>query len=141
MKSAVGGVLLGQAPWVEKMRERIADQSEDDNVPQRKQLAWRPTSSNIVRRVQKHFGASSSELSQARRHGNDARAAAIYLIRRLTDEKVTKLAEQFGGVSVSAISKQLNRTETRRQEDPAWNSLLEELETHCWSGRRSSIKS
>ncbi|HUG69588.1 MAG TPA: hypothetical protein VMM76_17685, partial [Pirellulaceae bacterium] len=44
----------------------------------------------------------SEELRQVRRHGNDARVATVYLIRRLTDEKVTTLAKQFGGVSVAA---------------------------------------
>lgn len=131
-KVAVGGMFLGRASWVEQMRERLADEPTDINVPQRKGLAWRPTRAEIVRQVKEHFGADcSSDLTRVRRHGNDARVAAIYLIRRLTDEKVTTLAKQFGGVSVAAISKLLSRAELRREEDPNWDGLLEELERKC----------
>ena len=115
-KVAVGGMFLGRVSWVEQMRERLADEPTDINVPQRKGLAWRPTRAEIVRQVKEHFGADcSSDLTRVRRHGNDARVAAIYLIRRLTDEKVTTLAKQFGGVSVAAISKLLSRAELRRE--------------------------
>jgi len=138
---AVNGLFLGRTSWVDQMRKRLADEPEDANVPQRKRLAWRPTQTDIVRVVQDHFGAGSEDLKQVRRHGNDARIAAVYLIRRLTNEKVTKLAEQFGGVSVAAISKLLRRAELRRQEDTPWNGLLEELERKCLSKPRSSTKS
>jgi REP element-mobilizing transposase RayT len=132
LNSAAGGVFLGKASWVEQMRQRLADMPEDTNVPQRHQLAWRPERADILGFVQDHFGVESRDLQQIRRHGNDARVAAIYLIRRLTSEKVMTLAQEFGGVSVAAISKLLSRAELRRQKDPHWNNLLEELERKCW---------
>ena len=141
VEAAVGGVFLGKSSWVEQMRERLADEPDNANVPQRKRLAKRPTEEEIVRLVQDHFGVGLPDLNQARRHGNDARAAAVYLIRRLTDEKVTTLAEQFGGVSVAALSKLLSRVESRRQEEPKWNRLLEDLERKCRTKRRSQKES
>jgi len=81
--------------------------------------------------VQDHFRADFSDLTQVRRHGQEARVAAVYLVRRLTDEKVTTLAKQFGGVRVAAISKWLSRAELRREADQSWNGLLEELERKC----------
>ena len=51
--------------------------------------------------------------------------------QRLTDEKVTNLAKQFGGVSVAAISKLLSRAALRREEDQNWNGRLDELERKC----------
>jgi len=135
------GLFLGRSSWVEQMRKRLAEEPDDANVPQRKRLAWRPTEAEIVRVVQDHLGVGSEELRQVRRHGNDARVATVYLIRRLTDEKVTTLAKQFGGVSVAAISKLLSRAELRRQEDPHWKNLLEELESKCHSNLRNSKKS
>lgn len=138
---AVGGLFLGRTSWVEQMRKRLADEPGDANVPQRKRLAWRPTETEIVRVVQDHFGADSEDLRQVRRHGNEARVAAVYLIRRLTDAKVTALAKQYGGVSAAAISKLLRRVDLRRQEDAPWNGLLEELERKCRSKPGSSAKS
>ena len=110
------------------MRERFAGEPADANVPQRQRLAWRPTKSRIVRLVENQFGADPSDLQRVRRHGNDARTAAVYLIRRLTDEKRTTLAGEFGGVSAAAISKLLSRAESRRQQDPDWDRLLDNLE-------------
>ncbi len=140
VKSAVGGLFLGRSSWVEQMRKELAEEPEDAKVPQRRRLAWRPAEADILRVVQDHFGAGPRDLKQIRRHGNDARVAAVYLLRRLTDKKVTTLAQQFGGVSVAAISKLLSRAESRRGEDPHWNSLLEELELQCQSKPRRSKK-
>jgi len=131
MKSAVGGLLLGRNSWVEQIRKRLTEQPDDANVPRRKRLAWRPTAADIVGVVQDHVGTGSEDLRQVRRHGNDARVATVYLLRRLTDEKVATLAKLFGGVSVAAISKLLGCAEWRSQEDPRWKNLLEELESKC----------
>jgi hypothetical protein len=136
LKSAVGGLFLGQVSWVERMRERLAEQPEDANVPQRQRLVWRPTKAEIVGLVENHFGVDTCVFRQVRRHGNDARTAALYLIRRLTDEKVTTLAEEFGGVSVAAVSKLLGRAESRRQHDRHWNYTLEKLERDSRTKRR-----
>ena len=57
-----------------------------------------------------------------RRHRNEARVAAIYLVRRLTDQTVWAAAEQFGGASVAAISKVVQRAAPRSDDDPKWNS-------------------
>ena len=72
-----GGVQCEIVRWMKHMRKR---------------LAWRPTETEIVRVVQDHLGVGCEELRQVRRHGNDARVATLYLIRRLTDEKVTTMA-------------------------------------------------
>ena len=69
VEAAVGGVFLGKSSWVEQMRERLADEPDDANVPQRKRLAKRPTEEEIVRLVQDHFGVGLPDLNQARRHG------------------------------------------------------------------------
>jgi len=128
---AVGGLFLGRASWVDPMRKRLADEPEDVNVPQRKRLTGRPTRAEIVRQVQDHFRADFLDLTQVRRHGNEARVAAVYLVRRLTDERVTTLAKPFGDVSVAAISQLLSRAELRREADRSWNGLLEDLERKC----------
>jgi len=78
--------------------------------------------------IPRHFQVSAAIFWQARRHGNDARIAGIYLVRRLTDQKVAALAEDFGAVSMAAISKAVARAEWRKQEDPKWNRLITNLE-------------
>jgi len=46
---------------------------------------------------------SSAVFGQTRRHGNDARIAGLYLVRRLTDQKGATIAKEFGAVSMTAI--------------------------------------
>ncbi len=135
LEAAVEGVFLGKTAWVEAMRERLAKEPEDGNVPLRKRLAWRPTAVEIVRVVRDHFNVPSSTFDAVRRHGNDARVAAIYLVRRLTDQTVSATADQFGGVSMAAISKVVKRADSRRNDDPKWNQLLAQLEKRCTSKR------
>ena len=137
LKSAAGGVFLGRTAWVEAMRVRLAEQPRDRNVPLRRRLAWRPSASDILRTVRRHFGVRTTAFSEVRRHNNEARVAAIYLIRRLTDQNVTALADQFGGVSAPAISKLVHRAESRRKDDPKWNRLLAKLENRCTTKPRS----
>ena len=141
LEAAVEGVFLGKTAWVEAMRERLAKEPEDGNVPLRKRLAWRPTAVEIVRVVRDHFNVPSSTFDAVRRHGNDARVAAIYLLRRLTDQTVSATAEQFGGVSAAAISKVVKCADSRRNDDPKWNRLLAQLEGQCASKRTAIAKS
>ncbi len=63
----------------------------------------------------------------ARRRGNEARLAAIYLTRRLTDEAVGKIGHNFGDVSTAAISKAVHRAEARRKGDRRWDRQLKKL--------------
>ena len=71
---------------------------------------------------------ASAELSAVRRHGNDARMAAVYLARECAALPVTQLAQHFGPVSASAISKLLRQAARRRQQDRRWDRLLSSLE-------------
>ncbi len=122
------------------MRERLAAEPEDRNVPQQRRLRCRVSPLEIKHLIQRHFQVSSAIFGQTRRHGNDARIAGIYLVRRLTDQKVAALAEDFGAVSMAAISKAIARAELRRQEDPKWNRLLSDLEKQLL-GKSKTAKS
>ena len=133
--TAAGGVFLGSDSWVEQMRERLAQEPADANVPLRRRLAARPTRQRVLEAVKSRLKSSSGELGDARRRGNDARSAAIYLLRRLTDESVSSLAAEFGGVGTSAISMIVRRSESRRRRDTAWDKLLRDLEAECQAPR------
>ena len=126
---------------MEAIRERLAKEPVDGNVPLRKRLAWRPSTAEIVEEVRRHFHVPSSVFREVRRHRNEARVVAIYLVRRLTDQSVSTTAERFGGVSAAAISKVVKRADSRRNDDPNWNRLLAKLEKQCTSNRTSTAKS
>jgi putative transposase len=128
LKDVVGEVLLGSADWVEKMRKKLALDDVDVNVPLHRRLAWRPSQSQIESVVADDFGVDVSDLFAKRVRNNEARAAALFLIRRLTSVSVTSLANQYGGVSQAAISKTIKRAEQRSEDRGSWKRRLRRLE-------------
>lgn len=128
LEQVVGKVLLGSADWVERMRKTLGHVKPDDNVPERGWLAWRPSTEQIESAVAEAFGVDVDGLLAKRVRNNQARAAALYLIRRLTNVPTTKLAERYGGVSQAAISKAVARADVRRADDTAWQRRLRGLE-------------
>ena len=66
---------------------------------------------------------------------NEAIAAALYLIRKLTGVPATQLAQRYGGVSQAAISKTVRRAENRREEERRWSQRLSRLEQPLRFGR------
>jgi len=97
-------------------------------------LPWRPSLADIVAAVSEAFDVEPAEVLVSRRHGNEARSAAIYLARRVADEAVGTIGEYFGGVTSAAISKVVARVEGRRAGDREWDSRLANL----WESLRTS---
>ncbi len=127
LESAVGGIFLGGGEWVERWRQRLSAEPVREGVPAQRQLAWRPSLEEVAEAVSQAFGVERAELSVSRRHGNEARSAAIYLARQVTDAAVGAIGQYFGGVSLAAISKLVARVEDRRGQDRAWDRRLTEL--------------
>jgi len=68
------------------------------------------------------FQVSSAVLGQIRRHGNDARTAGLYLVRRLTDQKGATIAMPRKGAKTK---KQGERREWKiYRSSPPWPTAL-----------------
>ncbi len=128
LQSVYGGTFLGSEGWIEQMRRQLAGEVDDPNVPTRRRLAMRVDPAKLLKTIVDHFKVSASTLTDVRKRQNDARSAAIYLHRKLTNESVGSLAERYGGVSVAAISKTVARAELRRANDRPWDRTLTQLE-------------
>jgi len=137
LQAAVGGMFLGGGEWVQRWRRRLAEQPVPEGVPAQRQLAWRPTLEDIVAAVSSELGVERSDLFAVRRRANEARSAAIYLARLLTDEPVGGIGEYFGGVSRAAVSKTVARAEDRRKSDRAWDRRLETLSERLRTSARA----
>jgi chromosomal replication initiation ATPase DnaA len=73
------------------------------------------------------FGVEPAELWVSRRRGNEARSAAIYLARRVTEKAGGVIGADFGGVSMTAISKTAAQVESQQRGDRAWDRRLREV--------------
>ena len=138
LKDAVGKLLLGSADWVEKMQRQLGLTEEDPNLPELRRLAWRPSQDEVEHAVAEEFAVDVYQLHQKRVQRNEAREAALYLIRKLTSVPANQLATQYGPVSPSAISKTIQRAELRCQEQQSWNKRLRSLEKRLQQGPASA---
>ncbi len=120
----VGRVLLGSSEWVEKMQEELGFTDPEVDVPDRNRLLLRPSLERIEGAVAQAFDVDVPRLMAKRVKNNDARSAALYLIRQLTSESVTSLAERYGGISQAAVSKTVQRAETRCATERSWNRRI-----------------
>lgn len=82
-----------------------------------------------IERMRRQLASETNQFTEVRKRSNDARAAAIYLHRKLTSESVRGIAARYGGVSVAAISKTVTRAEERRSDDRRWDRTLSKLES------------
>lgn len=127
LEQVVGKVLLGSQQWVEKMRQQLGHDEVDGNIADLREVVWRPTKEAIEAEVAADFGVDLPLILSKRVRNNDARMAALYLIRQLTNEPATQLASRYGGVSQAAISKSVKRAELRMDDDVKWRRRLNRL--------------
>ena len=103
LEGAVGGMFLGSREWVERWRRLMAAEPVREGVPAQRQLAWRPTVADVVETVSEGFGVEASELCVSRRHGNEARLAAIYGIAWRGSPACAKRTRQIRMVCVLQV--------------------------------------
>lgn len=126
-EDVVGRVLLGSSEWVARMQEVLGFTESEINLPDRNRLMLRPTVEQIEVAVAAEFAVDVPRLMAKRVKNNDARSAALYLIRQLTSETTLSLAGRYGDVSQAAISKAVQRVEARCAEQPSWDRRLSRL--------------
>jgi len=78
LAGVVGGVLLGAASWVERMKEQIASHPGPPEVPARRRLVKRPLLVEVEAAVCDAWGVAVEDVRRVRRHGNEARVAALH---------------------------------------------------------------
>jgi putative transposase len=139
LNDVVAGALLGSQSWVEQIKARVGGLPAQSGVPTRRLLALRPTLPQIEEAVCETWGLERTILSASRRHGDDARMAAVYLAREVAGLPVTELAQRFGAVSPSAISRLLARGGRRRCDDVDWDQQFGRLATEL-NGRIAKRK-
>jgi len=144
LEAVVGGMFLGRGEWIDRWRRRLAREPIRQDVPAQRRLAWRPTIEDVVAAVSQAFDVAPGDVLASRRHGNEARLAAIYLARSVGDGAVAAIGRHFGGVSQAAVSKTVARAERRRCEDRAWErrlaTLLERLRPTGDAPQKLNIK-
>lgn len=84
LHGVVGRALLGSSAWIDEMRRRLGTLEAAPSSAELTRRAGRPTPEQIEAVVADEFGVEVSIRHAKRIKNNDARVAAVYLIRRLT---------------------------------------------------------
>jgi hypothetical protein len=125
MERVAGGLLLGSAGWVEKMRRLLKGNRVEQKAFRR--LEKRPGWEEVRKAVEKVKGESWDRF--AHRHGDWGRDLAFYLARRYTGVSLRSLAEESETTSYLAVSQAVLRMNLRLKKDKQLQKTAEDALT------------
>ncbi|MEW6358166.1 MAG: transposase [Planctomycetota bacterium] len=128
MLDATASTVLGSKSFVAKVRDWLEERLPDRDVPVSRELRRRVDVDSVIAAVSRAFGVEESDICRPRKWGNEGRAAAIYLCRKLTDEPIGTLGERFGGVCGQAISKTAAQAAGRIRRDRGMGKIVQACE-------------
>lgn len=129
LKDAFAAVLIGSSSFIDEMRSLVTKQPAAFEVPAARALRDTPDVAAVEDVVSTVFQVTPESLRVSRRHGNDARQAAVYLCRVLSATPVVLLGRHFGDVSGQAVSNITTVVERRRAKDRRFDRLLKRAES------------
>jgi REP element-mobilizing transposase RayT len=122
------GVLLGSDDFIGKMKAWLKDRLPDRDVPAARELRSAPSMQRITQAVSEAFSVAEPSLLKRRSRGNEARAAAIYLCRRMTRHPLDELGEYFGGITGQSVSWVVANVSMRQARDKSLRSRIANIE-------------
>jgi REP element-mobilizing transposase RayT len=117
-KDLSSGFILGTPDFVTWVKETfLSSRSDENEIPQLRQLKSRPNLENIIEAVCSEFNCEQEAILQKGRKRNLARDVAIYLARESTGETGKRLGEYFGNISGAAITTRCNHLAEKIKTD------------------------
>jgi hypothetical protein len=114
--SALGGLLLGSTPFVERIKMLLQDRRADKALPQLEQLRPRVAIERIATVVAAHFAVDRNRWKPGVRSDDAARAVAAYLARRHFGYTAGTVAAALGYRSHGGVHNALKRLESGRAD-------------------------
>ncbi len=109
--AAVGGLLVGSAMFVERIRGLLDGWPADKGLPQLERLRARPSLETICATVGAHFGRAADSWAPGTRSDDASRAVAAYLARRRFGYSACDVAEALGYRSHGSVRNAVTRVE------------------------------
>jgi hypothetical protein len=109
--AAAGGLLVGSAAFVERMRGLLAGRPKDQGLPQLERLRPRPPLATIAAVVAGHFGRDPHDWAEGMRSDDASRVVAAYLARRRFGYSAREVADALGYRSHGSVRNALLRVE------------------------------
>jgi hypothetical protein len=118
--------ILGDDPFVEKLKERFFGKKRHIEVPESKQLA--PDIAQIKKAICSYYHINENQMYYAKRGVfNEARAMGLFLARRLRGEPLQTIGEHFRIGKYSTVSSVIERFKHRLQSDRQLSKRVDQV--------------
>lgn len=108
--------ILGDEKFTDWVKEKWYTTKKDPEIPQVKELTLEPD--RILSVVCKYYGIQRNHLNQSQRGKfNEPRNVALYLIRRIRQDRLTSIGKRFGIEKYSSVSSAIERFKIRIKKD------------------------
>jgi len=129
--------ILGDDSFVDKIKEKYFKEKQHVEVPESKVLS--PDINRIKQEVCRKYRISPEDLLVSRRgETNEARNAAIYLIRQYTGEKLMRIGREFNIAKYSTVSSVVLKVGNELQKDKRFKKRINEIEKLLSKGQRQT---
>ena len=124
--------ILGTEKFLEQIKKKYYKKKLHKDIPQSRILA--PGMEKIIRVVCNRYQVSADELCKPRRgRNNEAKKAAIYLIRKYTGLSLIEISKQFNMSNYSSAGSVILRTKKQLLHDKKFRRSFEKLEKELTS--------
>ena len=128
-KDVYGQIILGGEEFIERVKGGFKGKSLSAEIVERKRLFEHPSMEQILRQVERVFGAREGELLGKGSRSNTARKVALYLAQRYTGLSNREIGGRFGGIEASGVSKAASRVKEEIVSDKKLSKLVNELDS------------
>ena len=128
-KDVYGQIILGGEEFIERVKGGFKGKSLSAEIVERKRLFEHPSMEQILRQVERVFGAREGELLGKGSRSNTARKVALYLAQRYTGLSNREIGGRFGGIEASGVSKAASRVKEEIVSDKKLSKLVSELDS------------
>ncbi|RMF87410.1 MAG: transposase [Nitrospinota bacterium] len=121
-----GGMILGGESFIKDVLRRLKTKDlQREDISYRRELLGKADLEDIITHVALAYGLTVQEVQQGK--NREARKVAIYLIKKHTAVTNREIGERFGGISPSAVSKVVERTEREIEQNRGLKNRLDKL--------------
>jgi putative transposase len=118
--------VLGSKNFVNRIKDKFFNLNNFEEIPETKRLA--PDIDKIKKAVCKAYDIKEKELYVNRRgYFNEPRNVAVYLIRRLRNDPLKQVGEQFGIGKYSTVSSIVERVKYEMEADKGLKKRIQKL--------------
>ena len=129
LKDVYSQIVLGGEEFIERVKGGFKGKSLSAEIVERKRLFEHPSMEQILRQVERVFGAREGELLGKGSRSNTARKVALYLAQRYTGLSNREIGGRFGGIEASGVSKAASRVKEEIVSDKKLSKLVSELDS------------